>query len=113
MRSLSGLNLAGMLSQLLRPITTAFGPSWPAGRACVTRAKYAISFDSRHGSEPLFPIPFRPVAATTNVIPGCSVAPVSLLQAERGRELCVTFMSITSSVSALLLANRKSRANAA
>jgi len=57
--------LSGMLSQVFRPITTAFVV--PSGAAEVTCAKYDISFGSRHGRLPFLPIPFERVAATMMV----------------------------------------------
>ena len=60
-----GRNRSGMLSHVLRPMTTAF--AHPAGAPAVARAKYAISFGRRHGRLASFPIPFEAVAATISV----------------------------------------------
>lgn len=57
-----GLNLFGMLSQVFRPIMTAF--IFPSGAAEVTFAKYFISLGSLHGRRPAWPIPLDLVAAT-------------------------------------------------
>jgi hypothetical protein len=70
-RRRSGRNLRGMLSHVLRPMSTALVA--PAGAAAVTRAKYAISFGSRHGSAPAWPIPFARVAATISVSGGADM----------------------------------------
>lgn len=79
-----GRNLEGMLSQVLRPMTTTF---WDAAAACVDasdglveevsgtrlvmRAKYAISFFSiGQGRVPFLPMPFLAVVATMRVSVG-------------------------------------------
>jgi hypothetical protein len=70
----NGRNLAGMPSQLLRPIITAFRFELPSS-PFVTRAKYAISCESRHGSVELRPIALEGVAATMSVSGSCWALP--------------------------------------
>lgn len=60
-----GLNFVGMLSHVFLPIITAFEAS--GGAFDVTRAKYAISLDSRQGSCEFWPMPLDLVAATMMV----------------------------------------------
>lgn len=57
-----GLNFFGMLSHVFLPMRTAL--TLPSGAFEVTRAKYCISFDSRHGRRPLCPMPLLRVTAT-------------------------------------------------
>ena len=62
-RPLSGRNFAGMLAHVLRPMMTALrAPARVV--AVVTRAKYARSGGSVHGSAPPAPMPHDGVAAT-------------------------------------------------
>lgn len=64
-RPLSGLNLAGMLSHVVRPMRTAF--CFPGGAAVVAAAKYFISLLSFHGRDPFRPIPRVESCATMRV----------------------------------------------
>lgn len=57
-----GLNLFGMLSHVFLPMSTAL--TLPSDAFVVMRAKYCISFFSRHGRRPCCPMPLLSVAAT-------------------------------------------------
>lgn len=62
MRLGRGLDFFGMLSHVFLPMSTAL--TLPSGAFEVTRAKYCISFDNRHGRRPFCPMPLLSVAAT-------------------------------------------------
>lgn len=68
-RPSKGRNLAGMDSQVTRPMITTFCKCCGdvLGIKVVTCLKKAMSLGSRHGRPPLMPIPYVFVAATISV----------------------------------------------